>query len=82
MGQANYGKLQPSLENRREGIAFIGQMKKLGGGFYGFLLAKCGSFPLVGLLLGKEIFFLPPARVCKVRFFLLEDARSASCGGW
>ena len=44
-----------------------------GGG--GFSLAERGGFSLAGLLLGKEKIFLPAARVCKVSFFQLGNAR-------
>lgn len=46
------------------------------------LLGKGGSWEklfcsvlMAGLLLGKEKFFLPPAGLCKVRSFWLENGR-------
>lgn len=70
----------PASPENREGLAFIGDRRKLGGGTnrtsqrLSVMVSHCGS-SLVWWLVGKEKFFFPPAGVCEVSFFLLGKVR-------
>lgn len=72
----------PASPEHREGLAFIGGRRKLGGTNrtsqrLSVMVSYCGS-SLVLCLVGKEKFFFPPAGVCEVSFFLLGKVRCTS----
>ena len=80
MGQENYGGPQAGLDWRRSDC-FYNEREEARRVCYGFSLAECG-FPLAGLLLDQEKFFIPPDEFCKVNFFLLGNTRYISYSKW